>query len=73
MQPIRRIVLEQDHDCDYCQCPLMPGEIAFRDDSTGATGCSIDCAHSASEALVDHHEIACFRAGFELNLIGGVA
>lgn len=73
MADLRRIVLEHDCDCGGCQCPLMAGEVAWRDETTGAVGCCQPCARDASEATLDRHEVAAFRAGFDLNLIGGAA
>lgn len=68
---ILRVVLTRDCDCEGCGCPLMPGEIGYREQVTGTVGHSEGCCRDAVEALLDHHEVAAFRAGFDLNLIGG--
>ena len=71
---IARVVLSKDCDCEGCGCPLFHSEIAYREDVTGTVGHSEQCCCDAVEALLDHHEVAAFRAGFDLNVMaGGVA
>ncbi len=70
---IRRIILTDHCDCAGCGVPLLPGEVAYRDDQTGTTGHDLDCAADALRDLIDQHEVAAFRAGFDLNLTGGAA
>lgn len=71
---IIRIVLDKETDCASCGCPLFPSEIAYQELVTGTIGHSDECCRDAVEALLDHHEVAAFRAGFDLNVLaGGVA
>jgi hypothetical protein len=51
----------------------MEGETGFQEQITGTIGCSEECCRDAVEALLDHHEVQAFRAGFDLNLMGGAA
>lgn len=69
---IERLILAKDCDCQGCGCPLMCGEVAYRNDATGTIGHSRECCTDAVGELLDHHERALFLAGFDLNLIGGV-
>lgn len=68
---IARIVLGKDCDCEGCGCPLMAGEVGYREAVTGIVGHSEECCRDAVEALLDHHEVQAFRAGFELNVMAG--
>lgn len=72
---ILRLVLGKDCDCEGCGCPLFASEVAYREQVTGIVGHSEGYCKDAVEALLDHHEVAAFRAGFDLNLVtaGGVA
>ena len=67
---IVRFILRADTDCAGCSCPLLPGEVAYRDEETGVIGHSKDCCADAAEALVDHHEHALFLSAFDLNVQG---
>jgi len=67
---IERQILQRDCDCAGCGCPLMCGEISYREKVTGTVGHSEECCRGAVEELLDHHEVAAFRAGFDLNLVG---
>lgn len=73
MTELRKIRLSHDCDCGGCQCPLMAGEVAWRDEATGAVGCCQPCTRDASEAVLDRHELAAFRMGFDLNLTAGAS
>lgn len=67
-----RIILRDHADCSCCGVPLMPGEVAYRDRQTGIVGHSQGCCLDAVAELTDHHEVNAFRAGCDLNLVGGV-
>ncbi len=43
-----RFVLDMDADCDGCGCPLMPGEVAWREEQTWSIGCCQPCARDAA-------------------------
>jgi hypothetical protein len=43
-----KIVLDADCDCDGCQCPLMPGEVAWTHEETWSTGCCQPCCRDAA-------------------------
>ncbi len=73
MAELRKITLDHDCDCGGCACPLLPGEVAWLDERTGAVGCCQPCARDAGAATIDRHEIAAYRASFDLNLNLGVS
>ena len=54
-----------DGGCDDCGNPLFFGEIAYRDQQTGVTGCSHEHCHSAINDHNDAQEVHHFRACFE--------
>lgn len=69
---IHRFVLRADTDCESCGCPLFTGEVAYRDERTGALGHSQECCSDRASEIADHAEHLAFLSGFDSNLIGGV-
>ncbi len=69
---IHRLILRADTDCESCGCPLMAGEVAYRDDKTGAVGHSQGCCADRAAEIADNREHLAFLSGFNNNLASGV-
>ena len=69
---ITRLILRADCDCDSCGCPLMAGEVAYRDEKSGAVGHTQECCLDRAAEIADHREHLAFLSGFDRNLVAGV-